>query len=238
MSKTALIDAVRRLDLKETQRLLESKPSLLTVTDRQGRTLLHMACYVPPFKRKVTERQHVRFVEFLLDRGLEIDVPFGRDAVTPLFAAVAGARNTALIRFLIERGARVTLAPGGGLFAAGWWDDVDNLKILIGAGAEIDVVVGITPFLASWCWKRFDAAKCLALHGANVNFQDRKGWTALRHGIEKEYDPRLLGWLVKHGARPDMPDREGVTPRVKASRKRDKRFFTAISRAEADPAYR
>src|SRR5687767_6736168 len=126
MSKTAIIDAVRRLDLNEVKRLLESKSSLLTVTDRQGRNLLHLACYVPPFKRKVTERQQVRFVEFLLDRGLEIDVPFGRDAVTPLFAAIAGARNTALSRFLIERGAQVASAPGGGLFAAGWWDDVEN----------------------------------------------------------------------------------------------------------------
>ena len=233
MSKTALIDAVQRLDLKETQRLLKSKPALLTVTDRQGRNLLHLACHVPPFKRKVTERQQVRFVEFLLDQGLEIDLPFGRDAVTPLFAAVAGARNTALIRFLIERGAKVTSAPGGGLFAAGWWDDVDNLNILIDEGAEIDVVVGITPFLASWCWKRFEAAKCLALRGANVDFQDRKGWTALRHGIEKEYDPRLLTWLVKHGAKLDIPDRDGVTPRVKASRKRDKRFFNALSKAES-----
>ena len=232
MSKTALIQAVRRLDLKETKRLLNSKPSLLTVTDQQGRNLLHLACYVPPFKRKVSERRQVQFVDFLLDRGLEIDQPFGRDAVTPLFAAVAGARNTALIGFLIERGAKVTSAPGGGLFAAGWWDDVDNLKILIAAGAEIDIVVGVTPFLASWCWKRFEAAKCLALHGANVNFQDRKGWTALRHGIEKEFNPRWLSWLVKHGALLDIPDREGVTPRLKASRKRDRRFFTAISRAE------
>ena len=118
------------------------------------------------------------------------------------------------------------------MFAAGWWDDVNNLKILIDAGAQVDIVVGVTPFLASWCWNRLEAAKCLALHGANVNFQDRKGWTALRHGIEKEYDPKVLTWLVKHGARLDVPDREGVTPRLKASRKRDQRFFTALTRAE------
>jgi len=229
MSKAALIDAVRHLDLKEAQRLLGSKPSLLTVTDRQGRNLLHVACSVSPVQLEVPERLQVRFVDFLLGRGLEIDTPVGKDACTPLFFAVARARNTSLVRFLIDRGAQVTSAPGGGLYAAGWWDDVANLKILIAAGATIDIVVGITPFLASWCWGRFEAAKCLALHGADVNFRDRKGWTALRHGIEKEYDPRLLTWLVKHGAQPDVPDREGVTPRVKASRKRDKRFLTALT---------
>jgi hypothetical protein len=31
------------------------------------------------------------------------------------------------------------------------------------------------------CWKRFEAARFLALRGADVNFQDLKGRTALRH---------------------------------------------------------
>lgn len=230
MSKKALIDAVQQLDLKTVQRLLQSKPALLTVTDRQERNLLHIACSASPVQLEVSERHQVRFVEALLDQGFEIDQPVGKDACTPLFFAVARARNTSLVRFLLDRGAQVTSAPGGGLFAAGWWDDVANLKLLIGAGAQIDIVVGVTPFLASWCWKRFEAAKCLAQLGADVNVRDQKGWTALRHGVEKEYDPRLLTWLVKHGASLDVPDREGVTPRVKASRKRDKRFFAALTR--------
>jgi ankyrin repeat protein len=92
------------------------------------------------------------------------------------------------------------------------------------------VVVGVTPFLACWYWKKFDAAKFLAENGANVNYQDpKKGKTALHYAVEKEYDPSLLKWLVKHGASPDIEDREGITARLKASRKRDKRFFEALS---------
>jgi ankyrin repeat protein len=146
-----------------------------------------------------------------------------------LFFAVARARNTALVRFLVDHGAKPTSAPGGGLFAAGWWEDLPNLKLLIRAGAPVDVVVGVTPFLACWCWKRFEAAKCLARSGANVNYQDSKGKAALHHGIEKEFDPAMLKWLVQHGASADLADHQGVSPRVKASRKRDKRYFAALA---------
>ena len=90
------------------------------------------------------------------------------------------------------------------------------------------MVVGVTPFLACWGWKRFKAAKTLALKGANVNVQDKRGRTALHIGIEKEFDPALLKWLVEHGASPDIPDREGITARLKASRKRNKKFLAAL----------
>jgi ankyrin repeat protein len=229
MSKTAIIEAAQRLDLDAARRHLESKPSLLTVTDRQGRNLLHLACSASAAKLELPSAVQVRFVDFLLDRGFAIDLPVGRDACTPLFFAVARARNPALVKHLIGRGAKPTSAPGGGLFAAGWWEDLTNLKLLIRAGAQVDIVVGMTPFLACWCWKRFEAAKCLALNGANVNFQDQKGRTALHLGIDKEFDPALLKWLVQHGASPDVTDREGVSPRVKASRKRDKKFLRALA---------
>ena len=228
MSKAALIEAVKTLDLAATRRLLDARPELLAVTDREGRNLLHLASSVEAGDLRLPGRTQIQFVKFLLDRDFEIDLPVGRDKCTPLFFAVARARNPALVKFLLERGAKPSNAPGGGLFAAGWWDDVASLKLLVGAGAPVDAVVGITPFLASWCWKRFAAAKAFALHGADVNYQDAKGRTALHHGVEKEFDPALLTWLVKHGASPDVADRQGVTARARASRKRDKRFFAAL----------
>jgi len=228
MSKTALIESIRQLDLPATKRLLDAKPALLTVTDRQDRNLLQLACSISPAELGASEAVQVRLVKFLLAQGFEIDEPVGRDKCTALFFAVARARNPKLVAFLIAQGAKVNSAPGGGLFAAGWWDDVKNLDLLLRAGARIDVVVGITPFLASWCWRKFAAAKFLALRGADVNYQDTKGRTALHHGVEKEFDPALLRWLVKHGASPDVRDRDGVSPRLRASRKRDKRFFRAL----------
>jgi ankyrin repeat protein len=228
VSKARIFEAVKHLDLDAVKALVDAKPALLTATDRQGRTLLHLACAADCAALGVPAAEASRMVNFLLDRGLDIDIPIGRDKVTPLFAAVARGRNPTLVRFLLKRGAQVRSAPGGGLFAAAWWNDVENLELLIRAGAQIDIVVGITPFLAAWCWQKFDAAKVLALSGANVNYRDSQGRTALYHGVDKEFDPALLSWLVKHGASPDTENRDGVSARLKASRKRDKKFFEAL----------
>ena len=196
MSKARIIECVQNLHLESTKELLDARPSLLNVTDRQDRNLLHLACSVSCAKLKVSESASARMVNFLLDRGMDIESPVGRDACTVLFFAVARGRNPTLVKLLIKRGAKATSAPGGGLYAAGWWEDIEILDLLIRAGARIDTVAGVTPFLACWCWRRFEAAKFLALKGADTNRQDPKGKTALRHGVEKEFDPALLRWLV------------------------------------------
>jgi len=229
MSKTAIIESVQNLDLEGTRQILSAKPGLRAVTDRQGRNLLHLACSASPEKLGLTEAAQVRMVKYLLDVGFEIDLAVGRDACTALFFAVARARNLSLVKLLLDRGAKPSAAPGGGLFAAGWWEDIKILDSLINAGAQIDIVVGVTPFLGCWCWKRFEAAKFLATKGANVNYQDKKGKTALHHGVEKEFEPKLMEWLVHHGADPDINDKEGVSARLRASRKRDKKFLAALT---------
>ena len=225
MSKTRLIDAVKRLDLAETKNILAAKPELEKVWNDQGRNLLHIACSVECEDIGKPESAAVKMVAFLLDRGFDIEEQggAGRDLCKPIWFATAKGRNHALVKFLLKRGARPE-----GLYAAGWWEDIKILNALIDAGADKEVVVGVTPFLACWVWRKFNAAKALALKGANINVQDPRGRTALHIGIEKEYDPALLKWLVKHGASPDIPDREGITARVKASRKRNKKFLAAI----------
>lgn len=237
MSKSAMLEAAKSLDVETVRTVLDARPSLLDATDRDGRNLLHLACSASCASLKLPASASGRLAGLLLDRGLEIDTPVGRDKCTPLFFAVARARNPALVSFLLRRGAAPSAAPGGGLFAAGWWDDVKSLDLLIRAGAEIDVVVGVTPFLASWCWRRFDAAKFLAKKGADVNYQDPRGRTALYHGVEKEFDPALLAWLVKQGASPDIAAHDGVSPRLKASRKRDKRFLAVIGSGRELPVF-
>lgn len=226
MSKTRIIESVRNLDVETTAQLLDSDPTLLTVRNRQGRNLLHIACSASCQKLKIPEGVAGKMVKFLLDRGMDVEEEglSGRDPCKPIWFAVAFGRNPTVVKLLIKRGAVPT-----GLFAAGWWNDTQILGLLIRAGAPIDVVVGVTPFLACWCWQRFDAAKFLARKGANVNYQDQKGKTALHYGVEREFDPDLLRWLVKHGASPDIKDRHGVSPREKATRKRDKRFLAALA---------
>jgi len=225
MSKTRLFEAVKHLDLQETKAILGAKPALLKVWNEQGRNLLHLACSVDCKKLNKPQATAARLVAFLLDRGLDIEEEGGAgpDLCKPIWFATAKGRNKPLVKLLLDRG-----ATPNGLYAAGWWEDIDILNLLVDAGADLEVVVGVTPFLACWGWGRFKAAKALALKGANVDVQDQRGRTALHLGIEKEYDPAQLKWLVKHGASPDISDRDGVTARQKASRKRNKKFFSAL----------
>jgi len=225
MSKTRIIEAVKALDLPEIKRILKEKPELLRVWDPRRRNLLHLACSVDCDDFRLPESAAVKVVAFLLDQGLDLEENGGAgpDLCKPIWFATARGRNGALVKYLIKRGAKPE-----GLYAAGWWEDIHILKMLVEAGADMEVSGGDTPFLACWGWKRFKAAKALAELGANVNVQDKRGRTALHIGIEKEFDPELLQWLVKHGASPDIPDREGVTARQKASRKRNKKFLAAL----------
>ena len=225
MSKTRLIEAVKNLDLRETKKILDAKPELEKVWNDQGRNLLHIACSVDCEDIGKPKSAAVKMVAFLLDRGFDLEQEGGAgpDLCKPIWFATAKGRNKPVVQLLLDRGAQPT-----GLYAAGWWEDIDILNLLVDAGADKEVVVGETPFLACWGWKKFKAAKALALKGANVNVQDKRGRTALHIGVEKEFDPALLKWLVKHGASPDIPDREGITARLKASRKRNKAFLAAI----------
>ena len=232
MSKTRMIEAVKQLDVDAVRDLLATEPDLLRVTDRRGFNLLHLACCVPCADLGIAESQSAKMVSLLLDRGLDVEskLPPEQDRCTALFFAVARGRNATLIKLLLKRGAKVQNAPGGGLFAAAWYDDVSNLDLLVKAGAKIDVVVGMTPFLAAWMWKKFKAARFLATRGADVNFADPKsGRTALHVAVEKEFDPVQLAWRVDHGASPDIKDKNGVSARERASRKRDKRWLNALA---------
>jgi hypothetical protein len=92
VSKTRLIESVKKLDLESTRTLLNAKPDLLTVTDPQGRNLLHLACSASCSTLEVSEAVSARLVNFLLDRGLDIESPVGGDACTVLFPGSSRVR--------------------------------------------------------------------------------------------------------------------------------------------------
>jgi ankyrin repeat protein len=175
----------------------------------------------------VPERASARIVNFLLDNGLDVNSARVMDdyPCNTVWFAVARGRNRTLVKLLVDRGAK----PNG-LFAAGWYDDVDMIELLLRSGASIDEhAEDETPFLHCWKNQRFKSAKFLVRRGANVNFQDSKGKTALHYAIEKSFDPELIRFLVANGASPDINDRTGVSPRLKAARKRDKRFVEVLA---------
>ena len=83
---------------------------------------------------------------------------------------------------------------------------------------------GHTPFLGAVQWSRFKGAEALLKLGANVNFQDKDGMTALHYMLKKGSDERHFRTLIKHGARGDLPNKEGVTAGEIMGRKRAPAF--------------
>jgi ankyrin repeat protein len=226
VSKARLLEAVRRLDVEATTALLQRQPSLLQATDRSGRNLLHLACSASCKDLGVSEAVSVHLVTLLLDSGLDVDSVLTKDdyPCNSVWFAVARGRNASLVELLVKRGARPC-----GLFAAGWHEDLKLVQMLIDLGAAVDERVDDeTPFLHCWKNRRLRAARVLLHGGANVNAQDAKGKTALHHAIKKGFETSTLRALVRSGASPDIEDRDGVSPRLLASRKRDKRFLRAL----------
>jgi hypothetical protein len=93
--------------------------------------------------------------------------------------------------------------------------------MLVSAGADIDPVTeDATPFLGAVKISHFRAAEALLKLGANVDFQDSRGMTALHYMLRKASDERHFRMVVRHGARGDLPDREGTTALQAMRRKR------------------
>lgn len=65
--------------------------------------------------------------------------------------------------------------------------------------------------------------------GADPNIPDSRGETVLHLALDRGFDVSFFKLLLKHGANPDRPGKNGRTVREIASRKRDKRYIDAIA---------
>jgi ankyrin repeat protein len=224
ISKTAMLSLVKELRWKEAQDGFAEKPDLLRVRDKRGRTWLHLACAVDVSDRQTAVRDSIRLAELLLDRGLDInDAAFTEEnfKATPLWYAIAFGKNIALAKFLLSRGSN----PNYCMFAAAYNDDAAAIRLLADHGAETDPEAeGATPLLFAVQWSRFNAAEELLKRGANSNYQDSKGMTALHCMLKKGADKKYIRMILSHGARTDIPNKAGATAAAIMMKKRDPDF--------------
>jgi hypothetical protein len=221
-TKTRMLQLVKDLDWKAIRDDLAESPELKKVRDERGRNWLHLACMVNVGERKLPSADQIKTVRVLLDAGFGVDdVAFteGRSwKATPVWHAVARARNHALVRFLLEQGGN----PNYSLFAAA---DAKMMRLLVKHGAIVDdPSSGGTPFLGAVMWSRFEKAEELLKLGADVNAVDEKGQTALHLMLKKGSDKEHFQMLMKYGPRGDLKDKSGKTAIDILSRKRDPDF--------------
>lgn len=221
ISKTAMLSLVRSFRWAEMDRAIAGHPGLLTVRDRRGRNWLHICCSVEPNPAKLKAADSVRAADILLRRGLDINreaFSEGNWKATPLWYAIARGRNLRLAEYLLKHGSN----PNYCLWAAAFNNDLEAIRLLVRHGASInDVAEDETPFLAAVKWSRFRAAEELLKHGADANYRDPHGMTALHYMLKKGSDKRYVAMLIAHGARGDIPNKEGATAVEIMSRKKD-----------------
>jgi uncharacterized protein len=231
MSKTRLFQSIKSLNLEAVAALLEAHPELKQVKDERGGNALHFLCSLPSAD-KIRERS-LELARYLLGLGLDINEPAfveGPFKATPLWYAISRGRNLPLAKFLLKKGS----TPGYCLWSAGFHDDVVAIDLLIKTGARVDPVTeDETPFLGAIKWSHFAAAERLLRHGANVNFPDSKGMTALHFLLKKNSERKHIEMLRRHGADPTLENAEGKSPLDMVANRRDKTLLELLSKRSA-----
>lgn len=225
VSKTSLTADARAHRWAALAEGLAARPGLLGQRDDRGRNWLHLACMTPG-----EPEASIRTADTLIALGLGIDdaaFTEGEWSATPLWHAIAHGRNLPLAEHLLKRGAN----PNFALFAAAWNHDRAAIRLLLAHGADIEegAARGETPLIGAVAWSRFDAAEELLIGGANPDFVNAKGQTALHLMLRKGSAPEHFLLFARHGARGDIPDGDGRTAIELLRRKKDPAYRAAAA---------
>jgi ankyrin repeat protein len=224
-----MLESVRRLRWREVETSLAARPSLIAYRDNRGRNVLHLCCAVDVGDRTLSPADSIRTADVLMRAGLDVnEAAFSEQnwKATPLWYAVSRGRNLPLARHLLQCGSD----PNHCLWAAAYKDDVAAITLLLEHGAEIDPVTeDETPFLGAVKGSHFRAAEALLARGANVNFQDSHGMTALHYMLKKDSDTRHVRMLLRYNARGDLRNDKGATAGEIMSRRRDPEIKGMVS---------
>jgi len=225
ISKTKLTELVKTFRSKEVDAALAEKPELLSHRDERGRNWLHLCCGVNPKRAKLKADDSVKTAEVLLRHGTDINQEAfteGEWKATPLWFAVARGENLGLAEFLLKSGSN----PNYCLWAAGFVENIEAIRLLVRHGANVNdrSAAEESPFMGAIKWSHFRAAEELLKLGADVNYVDPVGMTALHYMLKKGSDKKYFAMLIAHGARGDIKNKDGVTAAEIMRKKRDPEF--------------
>ena len=247
MSKTALLEALHRMDVDRVREILRARPDLREFRDEKGFNLLQICCKrLTKNDRALADRQ-VKMAEHLVAAGFDPRIQYttqpGDDVeeepstVSLAWFAVAKAQNNALARYMLDQGAH----PAA-LFAAAWWGNADIIPDLVKHGANLNESVGATPLHMAVdvftrgtegkprvARQRRETLRVMLELGADPNIAAHDKTTPLHTALKKEYF-EAFDMLLQSGADPDAAGADGRTVREIASRKRDKRWIRRLER--------
>jgi uncharacterized protein len=235
-----MLATVRSMDWRGVARALEENAELLRYRDPKGRNWLHLCCSVDIGADQPKAAASIKAAEVLVEHGLSINQEAfteGKWKATPLWFAIARGRNLPLAEYLLKGGSN----PNYCLWAAAFNRDIPAIRLLVRPGADVngssvdDLAENESPFLGAIKWSHFEAAEELLKLGADVNYQDRQGMTALHYMLKKGSDKRFFPMLIAHGARGDLRNRQGVCAAELMRKKRDGDFRKMAEQLLASP---
>lgn len=216
MDKRLFIKHVRNWDFEPVSKALTEDAQLANYVDQIGKTPLHHCAGVNPLEAGLKVRNSIETAGALLSAGADVNavriiIDDGEEFhATPLWYAVAWGKNVDLACFLLEHDAQ---PDDNAVRSAIWDEDLAISKLLLSFGGNIDPVIHQeTPLLQTTKAKRFKLLDWLVMNGADINFQDAPGYTALHYGVKRNHNLAQMEQLLRHGADPKLKARDGTTP--------------------------
>lgn len=194
---------------------LVSERSLANYNDKIGKTPLHHCAEIDAKKFRLNVNDSVKTARALLSAGADVNavrviIDDGEEFyATPLWYAVAWGKNYDLAHLFLESGAR---ADDNAIGSAIWDQSLKTAELLRRHEANIDHVSGgQTPLLRTVKARRMLLLKWLTDHGADINFQDTSGFTALHYAVMGSHTLAEIEELLGYGANPKLEAGNGKT---------------------------
>jgi uncharacterized protein len=231
VDKRAFIKSVRNWEASVVEKALSREPQLAASLDQIGKTPLHHCAGINPREALLPVRNSIKTATALIGAGADVNAvrvisDEGEEFLaTVLWYAVAWGKNIELARFLLENKAH----PDNNSIRSAIWDqDLKMAELLISFGADVDPVVGKeTPLLQVIRAKRLQLLEWLIDNGADINFQDREGYTALHHAVKGTHTLAQVKELLKYGASPALKAKDGSSP-ISLARAKGKTKLVAL----------
>ncbi len=240
---------------------LFSKGVKISVADKQGHTLLHLAA----------KESKDKLCQYFLDKGIAVDIK-DKEGATPILYALTLGDNDICGQILLKSGANihqkiannVTLLHAAvkgkhldiikqlldqgidpnetdeeghsALQLAAKNGDLDSFKLLMQRGAEIKALdksnAGVLHYACGWD-KPIDMAKFLVEQGLDVNLKNKEGETALLIAVKNENLAVAL-YLIDKKANLNDQDEKGNTALHYAVEKYSKKMMVLLLLKGAD----
>ena len=151
-------------------------------------------------------------VSKLLDQGVAPDAK-DETGETPLLSASLGG-HADVVAILDERGAKTGSRNDRGLtplHGAAYAGSLETVRLLVESGAAVndaENVFKVTPLIVAAEEGHADVISFLAGHGADLEWTERAGYTALSRATFRDH-PEAINALLKAGAKCQSKDRIG-----------------------------